>query len=222
MPSKEAVGDVSHGIQDLIDTLRQDGVVAGREEGQRIVSEAETRAEWIIEQAREEVQQIRQKADAEAEYIRQAGRESLELAYRDTLLKLKDQLLAQFSDNLRRLVSQQLSGAGMLGELIIALAGQTRLPEGRASIDLPEAATADDSEHADMLTGDALVGFVSGVTSGMLREGVELKTGRHGAGLVIHLGEGDVRIDLTDEAVCNLLLDSLQPRFRALLEGVEA
>ena len=51
-------GESSHGIQALIDTLRQDGVTAGEEEGKRIVSEAETRAEWIIQQAEQEAGQI--------------------------------------------------------------------------------------------------------------------------------------------------------------------
>lgn len=222
MTDKEAVGELSHGIQQLIDTLHQDGVAAGREEGQRIVAEAETRARWILDQAREESEQIRQKAEAEADYIRQAGRESLELAYRDTLLKLKDQLLAQFSENLHRLVSQQLSEAQLLSHLIVAIAGKSGLPDGQLTIELPDqaAAVADISRHPEMLKGDALVGLVSELTADMLRDGVELAVGHHGAGLQIHMEQGHIKVDLSDKVVTNLLLDFLQPRFRALLEGV--
>ena len=71
-----------------------------------------------------------------------------------------------------------------------------------------------------MLKGDALVGLVSELTAGMLRDGVALAAGQHGAGLQIHLKEGHIKVDLSDKAVTNLLLGFLQPRFRALLEGV--
>lgn len=222
MSGNDNTGNLSHGIQELIDSLHQDGVAAGRTEGRRVVAEAETRAKWIIEQAKQEAQQVRQQANTEADYIRQAGKEALELAYRDTLLKLKDQLLAQFSENLRRLVSQELTEADLLSRLIVSIAGNSDLPAGEADIELPTeaAAAADISAHPEMLKGDALVGYVSDLTANMLRDGVALGVGRHGAGLLIHLREGNVKIELTDEVVASLLLSFLLPRFRALLEGV--
>ena len=224
MSANEIAGNQSHGIQELIDTLHQDGVAAGREQGQRVVAEAETRAQWIIDQAKREAEQLRQQAATEAAYIRQAGKEALELAYRDTLLKLKDQLLAQFSENLRRLVSQELTEADLLSRLILSIVGHSDLPAGPAVIELPAqaAAVADISQHPEMLKGDALVGYVSDLTANMLRDGVSLGVGRHGAGLVIHLREDKVKVELTDAVVAELLLSFLQPRFRALLEGVVA
>lgn len=215
-------GESSHGIQALIDTLRQDGVAAGEEESKRIVNEAETRAEWIIQQAQQEAEQIRRQAESEADYLRQAGRESLELALRDTQLKLKDQLLAQFSHNLQRLVGLQLEQADVLGQLLTAIAARSELPEGRAMVELPAQAAllSEINEHPEMLKGDTLVAYVSDLTAGLLREGVELRAGDQREGLKIHLDEGDVRVEFTEQVLTDLLLDYLQPRFRALLEGV--
>jgi V/A-type H+-transporting ATPase subunit E len=224
MSGNEIAGNQSHGIQELVDTLHQDGVAAGREQGQRVVAEAETRAQWIIDQAKREAEQLRQQAATEAAFIRQAGKEALELAYRDTMLKLKDQLLAQFSENLRRLVSQELTEADLLSRLILSIVGDCDLPAGPADIELPAqaAAVADIGQHPEMLKGDALVGYVSDLTANMLRDGVSLGVGRQGAGLVIHLREDNIKVELTDEVVAELLLSFLQPRFRALLEGVVA
>ena len=48
----------------------------------KIVEDAESRAEWMIQQAREEAADIVQKARKEAGYITQAGEEALHLAFR--------------------------------------------------------------------------------------------------------------------------------------------
>ena len=55
----------------------------------------------------------------------------------------------------------------------------------------------------------------------MLREGVTFAASDDvKAGVRIYMSEGGITIDLTDEAVAALLLHHLQPRFRAVLEGI--
>ena len=56
---------------------------------------------------------------------------------------------------------------------------------------------------------------------GLLREGVSfgVATGAQ-AGLKLRLVDRDVVLDLTDAAIAQTCLAHLQPRFRALLEGV--
>jgi V/A-type H+-transporting ATPase subunit E len=55
----------------------------------------------------------------------------------------------------------------------------------------------------------------------MLREGVNFSRAEDGSeGIRLALLDRGVSIDLTDKAVADLLLVHLQPRFRALLEGV--
>jgi V/A-type H+-transporting ATPase subunit E len=63
---------------------------------------------------------------------------------------------------------------------------------------------------------------VLGISSTMLREGVEIIPSSEVAGgaRVRVVGE-DVEIDLTEEAISKLLLKHLLPRYRSILEGAE-
>jgi V/A-type H+-transporting ATPase subunit E len=53
----------------------------------------------------------------------------------------------------------------------------------------------------------------------LLREGITLDT-HDGKGIRIRTSGEDTEIDLSDRALAELLLRHLQPRFRAILEGV--
>jgi V/A-type H+-transporting ATPase subunit E len=65
-----------------------------------------------------------------------------------------------------------------------------------------------------------LMHFVLSLGGGMLREGVRFGVIDDGEpGIRVRLVEDDVRIDLTEKAVSELLLQHMLPRFRALLHG---
>jgi V/A-type H+-transporting ATPase subunit E len=56
----------------------------------------------------------------------------------------------------------------------------------------------------------------------MLREGVELKPSRDlNRGIRIRLIGEDLEIDLSDQALSDLLLENLLPRYRAIVRGEE-
>ena len=63
--------------------------------------------------------------------------------------------------------------------------------------------------------------FVATVTKDMLREGIEIGTrDDDSSGIRIQLREEDIEIELTDQAIAELLLRHLVPRFRAIMEGI--
>ena len=71
------------------------------------------------------------------------------------------------------------------------------------------------------LSEGTLSHFIVSVANDVLREGVELRNDEGlDCGVRLYLRDKDVHIDLTDEAVADLLLEHLQPRFRAILEGM--
>lgn len=73
----------------------------------------------------------------------------------------------------------------------------------------------------EALRAGTLTYFAAAVGRERLREGVSFTAGEPGLhGIRIRLVDRDVEIDLTEEAVAELLLEHLQPRFRALLEGI--
>ena len=66
-----------------------------------------------------------------------------------------------------------------------------------------------------------LTRFVFGLTAEMLREGVEFAGSEDvEAGMRIRMRDQEVTLELTDRAVADLLLQHLQPRFRAIQEGI--
>jgi V/A-type H+-transporting ATPase subunit E len=55
----------------------------------------------------------------------------------------------------------------------------------------------------------------------MIREGVDFGISQEdGGGFHLRLRNGEIELDLSDRALADLLLEHLQPRFRALLEGI--
>ncbi len=213
----------SKGIQELIDQLRDKGVNAGKEESAKLVADAESRASWILEQAQAEATEIRETAEKDAEFIRKAGADSLEIAYRDIKMKLRDELSQQFARQLGKLIVQELQDPDTLKQLLLSAAARSNIPDEPVRITLPARAVGLEELRSDpaQLQGGPLVEMVSDVATTLFSQGVEVSTkGRSKAGISISLNEGEVNVDLTDEALQDLLLAHLQPRFRAILEGV--
>ncbi|MBT8440992.1 MAG: hypothetical protein KJO76_01305 [Gammaproteobacteria bacterium] len=216
------------GVEELIHRLRHDGVEAGREEAERIVKEAEQRANWLVEQARAEAEELVADARKETERFQASAEEALQVAARDAVLQMKDQLTQQFSDEIGRLVSGELEHAGVLKRLILELAGQVRESAGlddeaRVEVLLPKGAMdlADLRDHPDELRNGQLSHLVIDVAGNMLREGVTLTpSSRVKDGIRIRLVDEQIEIDLSSKAIANHLLEHLLPRFRALLEGM--
>ncbi|TQV70204.1 hypothetical protein FKG94_22070 [Exilibacterium tricleocarpae] len=212
----------SRGVEQLLERLREKGVAAGRAEAQRIVDEAQRRADWMLEQAQEEARSVLEEAEKEAAFAREAGREALALAARDTLLKLKEQLVTQFSESFRRSVNNTLARKELLAELVLEIAGRAPRAEKPSTVYLCAEPEAEPSADSAKLRREPLLTLLTTELQGLLREGIELKTqaGKH-TGVKLTLHDKAVSVDLTDGVIAEILLSYLQPRFRALLEGVE-
>ncbi|OHV10025.1 hypothetical protein [Kushneria phosphatilytica] len=216
----------SHGIQELIDTLRSEGVEAGRQEATELVAQAHQRAEWLIHQANEEAERIRAQAEEEARTLREAGTQALRLAYRDLCLTARDTFSHQFANELEALIRESLDEPEILAGMITEVARRTPLPEGvKGEALLPEHVVGLDElrDNPQALHEGALPGVLAQVAGRMLERGIVLKSDHDvEAGVRFRLDEGHIQVDLTDRAIADMLLRHLQPRFRALLEGVVA
>ncbi len=221
-------GKVSSGVEQLIERLRDDGVRQGRDEAQRIVEDAEHRATWLIDQAREQAEQMLTQAREESERLRRSGEEALQIAARDAVLNMKGFLSERFAVEVRRLVGEQLRDEDLLRQMILEIAGRVRDDIGlddadRLEVLLPRDVVGLDElrQHPEALKEGTLSHFVLAVAQSLLRDGV---TFGHGSsdqcGICLRLSGQDLEVELTDQAVAKLLLAHLQPRFRALLEGI--
>lgn len=215
--------DNSKGIQELIELLRDKGVTEGKEASIKLVEEAEKRADWILKQANDEAKLTIEKAKKEADFIRKAGADSLHIAFRDIKLRLKDELSNQFATQLNELIRHEMSSPDMLKQLLINAASKTQIPDEDMHIVLPNKALGLDDlrQNPNSLKGGPLIEILSEVTRKLLRSEVHFSAGlKTKEGIVFSLREGEIKVDLTDEALTALLLNHLQPRFRAILEGV--
>ncbi|WP_299726164.1 ATPase [uncultured Endozoicomonas sp.] len=215
---------VSVGVQELIEKLRNQGVDSGRQEASKIVAGAEARAAELIADAEKRASAIVGKAREEAGFITKAGTEALQLAERNAILELKDYLLKTFSNQIRAVVSHSMEGDQLLEKMIVEVAGQNNLHgEQNIEVILPRKVIGVDElrDNPELLKAGGLLEFAMKRASDMLENGVTFTTGGVSqTGISFRLKDKDIQVELTDEAVAEVLLKHLQPRFRALLEGI--
>jgi V/A-type H+-transporting ATPase subunit E len=218
---------VPSGVQSLISRLRDEGVKAGQQEAERLVEEAQQQAAQILNRAKTEAEELREKAHRQIEADRVASHEAIQMAFRDTLLKLGSEIRAAFSAHVKRLVSMELEERDFLRKCILLIVGYAgdRLPKDQPLevliADDLFVAVGDKTELTE--TGkERLRDLVLGISREMLREGVDLKPAGHDErGMKVRLVGEDLELDLSDKALSEVLLQYLTPRFRAIFIGVE-
>jgi V/A-type H+-transporting ATPase subunit E len=217
---------VAFGVEALIERLRNEGVGSGRAEAEKIVQDARAEAQTILSKAQGDADQIVSRARTEAANLEKAGRQAMEVAARDTVLDLQNRLSQQFAREVKHLVREDVQRQEILEKLILEVAGQARgqtTGAGAMEILLPEKLVSLDDIAKDPahLQASPLGRFAGLVARNMLRQGVTL-TGSPNvkAGIKVRLTDKGIELDLSDKAIADLLLQHLQPRFRALLEGI--
>jgi V/A-type H+/Na+-transporting ATPase subunit E len=183
----------AHGVQALVDRLREEGVEAGRREAERLLAAARDEAQRLVSDAREQAQALAESARAAIEVERSAAHEGLRLAWRDALLSLRDEVEHRFGERLRRRLHEQLEDGVVLRRLALAAGSGSAV----ADEDLRDVAAA--------------------TLSGLLAEGIELVPRAGSAALLLRHREAGQVLEFTDEALAAWLLERLAPPFRQLL-----
>lgn len=215
-------GKASVGVQELIEKLRKQGVQNGRTEADKIISDAQAQAAGLIKEAQTRADAIVGKAREEADFITKAGKEALQLAERNAILELKDYLLEQFSQQVTAVVSSSMEKEELLQKMILEVAGENNLRgENNVEVVLPRKVIGVDELRAnpELVKQGPLLEFVTRQAADMLGEGVTFDIAET-SGIGFRLKDKDIEVELDDEAVAAVLLRHLQPRFRALLEGI--
>ena len=216
----------SKGVDALITRLREDGVAAGQQEAQRIRAEAEAEAARITSAAKAEADKYLVEARKSADRYRSAGEEALNTAMRDAVLTMKSGLIAQFEADVKRMVSKVTADPDMLKQMVIELVGRAReaADAGKdTDIILPVEVIGPEAivENPELIQSGKLTDFVLGLTKDLLEEGVTLYAADDlQGGIRARVTGKDIELDLSDEAIAALLMQHLQPRFRAVMEGV--
>jgi len=102
-------------IQDLVASIRKDGVEAAKKEAASILQSAEEQAQTIIAQAQEKASHIISEAEKDIAQGNQRAEKALAQAGRDLLLSLKAAIEEQFSRILVEKASKALSSKDVIG-----------------------------------------------------------------------------------------------------------
>jgi V/A-type H+-transporting ATPase subunit E len=203
------------GVQELVRRLRDEGVQAGKQEAEQLLKEARDTAAAILAEARADADKILQQASIKNEAEKVHAQESLKIAVRDTEIELQRGLEKAFMSHVTRLVSKEVRDEEFLRHLLLTIVGS-------AAETIPQDQAVEVLVPDQVFQSEALKNFVRRGTSEMLREGVDLKPSSDlSGGIQVKLAEDDVVFDFSENALADLILKHLLPRYRAIVAGVE-
>ncbi len=207
----------SSGVKELIDRIRDEGVQAARQEADRIITEAKAHAARIVSDAKAEAAAMKKEAEAATQREQMAAIEALRIAARDTGLELRAAVMAAFEEHVRRLVTDVTSDGSVLRDMILVLAGRAAedlIKDKNAAILLPKHLADEATPELEELLRRTAVALSADV----LRKGIELiPSSAVQGGARVRLVDDDLEIDLSDEALSEMMLKLLLPRYRKLL-----
>ncbi|WP_182866828.1 hypothetical protein [Stieleria mannarensis] len=214
--------DTGVGVQELIDRLKSEGVQEGQQQAEALLAEAKKQAAKIIDAARAEADGIAAEAQKQAQRTETNGKRALQLASRDTSLKLKEQLQHEFRSWVGGLVRERFDDSSFLIQLIKDVTAQAIAAIDRG----PGSAENEPAVKLNLLVADgqdkSVDAFIKGQAAEMLRRGVELKADRtltHG--FRVQIVQDDVEINFSDEAVTAALMRFLAPKFRQRISSLD-
>ncbi len=210
------------GVQNLVDRIRDQGVLAATEKANKILRDAEAKSAKMLMDAKREVEQLRENARIEIESNNAAALEALKLSARDTVLQLEAKVASAFEVFVQKLVTSATRDEKFIKSIVLVLADHAQkelIGDKEIEITISESLLAGQpNEKMKERTNQAILGL----SSEMLREGVELiPSSEIEGGARVRLVKDKLEIDLSDKAISKLLYQRILPRFKALLEGSE-
>lgn len=180
-------------IQDLVSSIRKDGIDAANAEAEAIISEAKKKAEMIIADAKAGAKNIQETSEKEINILKESAALSAEQAKRDAMLAFKNEVQAEFEKILSAKIKNNLSDAA-LGKLIQAVVADEDVQN--YSVEVAEVSDSLKAELAEEI-----------------KNGLEIKpTKSVRAGFRLAARDGSGYFDCSDEEIMQMLM----PYFRNL------
>lgn len=207
-------------IKSFVDKLQADGVKAGEKAAEKIRAEADAQARKIVDQAEQQAKQILSDAETERKNVHARTATELDLAARDTVLRLQDALTRALRGLLVDSVQTKLTDTEFVGKLLHDIVMQyvrgDAAGKGDITINVP-----DDMKH--QLTASTLQALQKDLEG--TQSTINLRGTLRQAGLEYSISDGTVEV--TAESVVAVLSELLGPEVRktlnrAMQEGTEA
>lgn len=174
-------------IQDLVSSIRKEGIEAARKEADAIIAQAKEKAAEIVAAAKNEAAQIDAKSKKEAEILRESTKINAEHAQRDAVISFKKTVQTEFETILMADVAKTVQGE-TLGKLILAALAERNPSEYAAEV--AEVTEGLKSELAEKI-----------------KAGLELRVSPNArAGFRLAAKDGSGFFDCTDEEITKMML----------------
>lgn len=207
------------GVQQLIDRLHQEGIDKGRSDAETLIAAARKEAARILEDATRQAEALRKSASADAEQMKSKGEEAVQLAGRDAILSLTEELRASFEQTLKRFVRDSLEDPNFLRQLILQIAGAAVPPGNGSALKILLLGSESADSGAEASAGDhALNELARSLAGQSLRDGLTFDVADSDVpGVRVQVVDQKLEIDLTTDTLTHLLLKHLSPRIRAIV-----
>jgi V/A-type H+-transporting ATPase subunit E len=124
-------------IQDLVNSIKRDGISEAEKKAAEILSEAKVKAEEIVRNATKEAEHLLDDARKEVSVMKQSGKAAVEQAGRDVILSLKKSINAHMNRLLEDQVNKTISGKD-LSALIVQIVKTDIVDHANSALELPE------------------------------------------------------------------------------------
>lgn len=150
-------------IQDLVSTIKKEGIEAAQTQADAILAKAKEEAAAIVAAARAEADQTQAKAKEEIELLRQSARQNAEHAQRDAVLSFKKEVQGEFEKLLRADIGKAVQGETLAKLIRAALTGEE---PGQYAAEVSEVTEALKSELAQEMKNGLQLRVSPAVRSG--------------------------------------------------------
>ena len=172
-------------IQDLVSSIKQDGIDSANREAAAIVAQAKAQADSIISQAKADADKLRQDANAEIEVFKNSARLSAEQAKRDAVLAFHQEIQKEFEKILAADVCKALDQQTLATLIRAALQG----------------------EDVSAYTVSQVTDAIRQELAQELKNGLEIRPSKKvGAGFRLAAKDGSGYFDCSDEEIAEMLM----------------
>lgn len=194
-------------LQDLIASIKKDGVEAAEAKADDIIQAATAKAEKIVSDAKKEAEGIMKKADEAVAVKEQGSISSVKQASRDILLGLQKSIIALFETILKTHIDSKLKKDDFIADLIKAVLQADLLAEAKGTISLP----AKQSEAVKKLLMQDM--------AETLKKGIEIKPVKTlSSGFKIEEKDGSGYYGVTPEILAEMVGKYVNPELNALIQ----
>lgn len=195
-------------LQELIEQIRNDGVVVAQAEAKTIVDAAKDDAEKIIADAQARADKILAGAKADAERMTKSSEDAIRQACRNLLISFRESVNRELKEIIGENISAVYSSESLAPLIVSIVEGWANEPEAE---DISVILNSDDLKKLEETLLVAL--------KEKMLKGITLKANDNfDGGFRIAVNNGSAYYDYSAEAVVDMLSNYLSPKLRELLK----